>query len=382
MINIVHSIIGIEPPTDKKIWIERKVPLTEEEKNEPVDRPFQYVGKISSKSGNLFAINTIFQIKKLQFLTGKPILSVRNRLPLEPVVEKFEDPTFDVEEIPKLMNDPQAIGYRRVYQHVKTIPGFWPGSEHEFGQLCYHNRHKYKVQYNDGIDEEDKQNALKAQAILNSFGWLIGQAYYQGFSTFNDLTYPLTTQTIITDGQKWSFYVYQLNTTVFETVYFDKSQRANKCWGTDEMNLFEEIDSTGKVIGFNDEVLRNLIQFYLAEPKERGYEMKPYLSKEEETVADIEHVERREFLEKKFKHLMSGKPRHRKDFIPEVYLWEWIYKIKFNTRPMDPRRRFFELNQDPWDRRLDDHWPEYIPRAQRIGGYHDKKNKWKATYWP
>lgn len=37
--------IGIEPPTDKKIWIERKKPLTEEEKNEPVDRPFQYVGK-------------------------------------------------------------------------------------------------------------------------------------------------------------------------------------------------------------------------------------------------------------------------------------------------------------------------------------------------
>lgn len=60
VINIVHLIIGIEPPTDKKIWIERKVPLTEEEKNEPVDRPFQYVGKISSKSGNLFAINIIY----------------------------------------------------------------------------------------------------------------------------------------------------------------------------------------------------------------------------------------------------------------------------------------------------------------------------------
>lgn len=36
---------GIEPPTDKKIWIERKVPLTEEELNEPIDRPFQYVGE-------------------------------------------------------------------------------------------------------------------------------------------------------------------------------------------------------------------------------------------------------------------------------------------------------------------------------------------------
>lgn len=54
VINIVHLIIGIEPPTDKKIWIERKVPLTEEEKNEPVDRPFQYVGKCKFFEFKLF----------------------------------------------------------------------------------------------------------------------------------------------------------------------------------------------------------------------------------------------------------------------------------------------------------------------------------------
>lgn len=306
---------------------------------------------------------------------------MRNRLPLEPVFENFDDDTFDVEEIPKLRNDPQAIGYQRVYQHGRTIPGFWPGSEHEFGQLCYHNRHTYKVPYNEA-DPNDAKDALKAQGILNSFGWLVGQAYYQGFSTFNDITYPLTTQTVITDGQHWSFYVYQLNTTTFETVYFDKNRRANKCWGTDELKLFEEIDSTGKVIGFNDDVLRYLIQFYLAEPKERGHEMKPYLGSEVQTVADIDHVERREFLEKNFKHLMANKPRHRKDKIPEVYLWEWIYKIKFNTRPMDPRRRFFETNEDPWDRRLDDYHPLYIRRNDRIGGFHDKVNKWKAKYWP
>lgn len=47
---------GIEPPTDKKIWIERKIPLTEEEKNEPVDRPFQYVGKFNS----IFSIFVFF----------------------------------------------------------------------------------------------------------------------------------------------------------------------------------------------------------------------------------------------------------------------------------------------------------------------------------
>lgn len=299
---------------------------------------------------------------------------------MDPVVENLEDDSFDVEVIPKSRCDPQSIGYRRVYQHVTNIPGFWPGSEHEFGQLCYHNRHEYKVPYNT-YDAEDKKNALIAQGILTSFGWLTAQAAYQGFTTFNDLTYPLSTQTVITDGQNWSFFVYQLNTTVFETLNFDRNRRANKCWYSDELKLFDEIDGNGKVIGFNDEVLRQLIKFYLTTPKERAHEMKPFLSKEEEIVADIDDSERRSFLETRFKHIFSRRPRHRKDLIPEVYLWEWIYKIKFNTRPLDARRRFFELNQDPWDRKLSDHQPQYIPKSLRPEGPKSKK-KWAKTYWP
>lgn len=303
---------------------------------------------------------------------------MRNRLPLEPVVESVDDESLDVDSVPKSLCDPKSIGYTREYQHVKTIPGFWPGSEFEFGQLSYNNRFKYEVPYNT-YDAEDEFKCLTAQGILTSFGWLVGQAYYQGFSTFNDLTYPLTTQTIITDGQKWSFFLYQLNTTVFETVYFDRNRRANKCWASKEMKLFEGIDSNGKLVGFNDDVLRHLIQFYISTPKERAYDMKPYLGKDEETVADIEHEERREFLESRFKHIMSGRPRHRLE--PEVYMWEWIYKIKFNTRPMDARRRFFELNQDPWARRLDQHQPRYIPKALRPDGPKSRK-KWENTYWP
>lgn len=314
------------------------------------------------------------------YVIGKPILTIRNRLPLESVIDDFNDHSFDVEVVPRHRTDPQGIGYQRVYQHVTSIPGFWPGSEHEFGQLCYHNRLKYKVSFNEH-DAEDETNALKAQGILTSFGWLVAQACYQGFSTFNDLTYPLTTQTIITDGKRFTFFLYQLNTTVFETVNFDKNRRVNKCWSTDELELFEGVDSDGNVIGFNDEVLRHLIQFYLTTPKERNCELKPYLAKEEETVADIDHLERREFLETRFKHLFSKRPRHRKDLIPEVYLWEWIYKIKFNTMPIEPRRRFFELNQDPWKRRLDEHTPPYIPKELRPDGPKSKK-KWATTYWP
>lgn len=39
---------GIEPPIDKKIWLEptKTRPLkTDEEKKQPIDRPFQYFGR-------------------------------------------------------------------------------------------------------------------------------------------------------------------------------------------------------------------------------------------------------------------------------------------------------------------------------------------------
>lgn len=145
------------------------------------------------------------------------------------------------------------------------------------------------------------------------------------------------------------------------------------------MKLFEEIDDKGKVIGLNDDVLRNLIKFYINEPKERNIVMKPYLGDDEQKVADIEHVDRRVFLEEKYKHLVSGRPRHK--LVPEVYHWEKIYKIDHETLPLAPRRRFFELGINPFRRTLDDHRLKYVPKIVRPGG---KKNRDKGekTYYP
>jgi small subunit ribosomal protein S30 len=69
-----------------------------------------------------------------------------------------------------------------------------------------------------------------------------------GFSTFNDVTYPLVTQTVITNGKLWSFYVYQLNTTLLHGEHTSTNPRHNLCWGTPELKLFEAIED-GKVIG-------------------------------------------------------------------------------------------------------------------------------------
>uniref|UniRef100_A0A182MWG8 28S ribosomal protein S30, mitochondrial n=1 Tax=Anopheles culicifacies TaxID=139723 RepID=A0A182MWG8_9DIPT len=318
--------------------------------------------------------------RNLQYV-GKPYMAIRHKHPLDPLIEKDLE-SFDVKqdnvEVPDYRYDPLALGYVTNFRHATTVPGFWPGDQHEFGLMSFQrrthalDRHKYCA-IND-LDE-----AINAQGILSSFAWLLGQACYQGFSVFNDVTYPLTTQTIVTDGKHWSFYAYQLNTTLLHSDQVDVNNRYNLCWGTETLKLYESIDESGKIHGLNSEVLLQLIMFYINQPKERAVNLKPYLCPTETRIADIEDENRRTFMERAYKHLVSNRPRHR--LVPEVYQWEKIYKIDHKTRPMDPKRRPFELGENMFKRRLDEHALKYIPRAVRPGGPKSRP-KFEATYYP
>lgn len=65
-----------------------------------------------------------------------------------------------------------------------------------------------------------------------------------GFGPYTELTYPITTQTIITNGQDYSFYAYQLNTSaLYQRFSGDANPRRNVCFSTDEMKLFEGIEN-------------------------------------------------------------------------------------------------------------------------------------------
>lgn len=343
---------GIEPTSQVKKM--RKLrEFTKKYENDPVDRPFQYI--------------------------GSPFLTLRHQHPLEPFEEISFDSAVGSDVVPSITVDPRAFGFYTEHRHGVTTPGFWPGNVREYGLISYQNRNFMKSRKNFDYGAEDKQDALHSQGIITSYAWLFAQASFQGFSTYNELTYPLSTQTVITDGQFWSFYKYQLNTTRTHTnIEGDSNPRYNKCWGTPEMKLFDEIDENGKMLGFNEEVLKNLIQFYVNQPKQREHEMKPYLGKDKK-IADIEDVKQRDWLEKTFKHVMSNRPRHR--LTPEIYNWEWIYKVNHQTRPLDRKLRFFELGINPFARRLNEHQPKYLPRHVRARGPHDKK-KFDATYYP
>nr|XP_019534368.2 28S ribosomal protein S30, mitochondrial [Aedes albopictus] len=346
---------GIPPPALVKN-IKKGVEWQKPYANDPYDRKIQYV--------------------------GKPYLALRHKHPLDAFAQNAVD-NLDVKRdgviIPEFKFDPITLGYRTEQRHATTIPGFWPGDQHEFGLVSFQRRSHAQIRPTY-CAVNDLQEALHAQGIFSSYAWTLGQACYQGFSTFNDVTYPLSTQTVITDGKMWSFYAYQLNTTLLHSDQVDANPRYNQCWGTKELQLYDHVDESGKVHGLNDEVLLHLISFYMNTPHPRvGVDLKPYLCKTETRVADIIDEKRRIFMEEKYKHIVSNRPRHRPE--PELYQWEKIYKVDNDTRALEPKRRPFELGLNMYRRRMDEHALKYIPRKVRPDGPKSKP-KFEATYYP
>ncbi|KZC06833.1 28S ribosomal protein S30, mitochondrial [Dufourea novaeangliae] len=307
---------------------------------------------------------------------GSPILQLRHRIPLKEIIPLSEFANIDC-NIPKFKLDPRVLGYKLLHYHGTNIPGFWPGDPAEFGLLSYQNSahllHRNKA-YND------EQDALTVQAIFASYSWLLSQACYQGFSTFNDITYPLVTQTVITDGQSLSFCSYQLNTTLLHSEHADVNPMCNVCWITEPKKLFDAVENE-KIHGFNEDVLKTLIKFYINKPEERmGVNLKPYLGESVKHIADIPDDERRTWLEQHFKHLMSNRPRNIP--LPEVADWQWIYKIHHKTRPMDKKRDPWEFGFKPSKRRLNFHSPAYIPRCLRENPKKRHIGRRAKTYYP
>ncbi|KAK2580906.1 hypothetical protein KPH14_005975 [Odynerus spinipes] len=312
---------------------------------------------------------------RVQYL-GKSVLHLRHDYPLKEIMSlsESENPSL---EVPQFKFDPRVLGYTFKRRHGTNIPGFWPGDPCEFGLLSYHNRGHMHTRPETFDDESD---ALITQAIFASYSWLLSQACYQGFSTFQDITYPLVNQAVITNGQDWSFYVYQLNTTLLYAEHADENPRRNICWVTEPTKLFEKVEGE-KVYGLNTDVLKSLIQFYVNAPAKRSeIDMKPYLGKSVQVIADITHTERREWLERRYKHLVTNRPRHRR--MPEIYHWQKIYVLDNKTRPLDKKRHPFEFGINVLNRRLDDHTPRYIPRCLRANPKKRSVGRWEKTYYP
>nr|CAD7593458.1 unnamed protein product [Timema genevievae] len=213
------SLGGLAPPeATRKSKLGCK--WTKDRADEPVDRFIQYL--------------------------GSPILQLRHEQPLPPLVDHSEGENPEL-EVPLFTLDPRTDGFFQDHRHGTNIPGFWPGDPCEFGLVSFHSR-GHLVERPTSFGETDHFEALDVQAILASYSWLLAQACYQGFSTFNDITYPLVTQTVITNGRLWSFYGYQLNTTLLHSENAKENPQRNLCYGTKPLPLYDGVES-GRVVG-------------------------------------------------------------------------------------------------------------------------------------
>jgi len=205
-----------------------------------------------------------------------------------------------------------------------------------------------------------KSELLHSQAILNSFGKLLAQAYMLGFDQFTDLGYPLASQTVLCNGVDWSFHSYQLNTIQLDQKNSTKNPKQNYCWSTPPMKLIEE---NGKL---NPTVLETLLKFYLTPTLSREGECeKPYVKYQ---LDDLKDDWRREFILFNFHELYSlRRYDHFHNQHPEIYNWERIYKIKHDTRPQDARKRFFMIPGDvPYYKRYLFKEPRYRPKRLKF----------------
>ncbi|KAG7173504.1 28S ribosomal protein S30-like [Homarus americanus] len=250
-----------------------------------------------------------------------PRLGVRVTDGLPEVVSR-DDPLATSAFVPDNKLDPRAFG-------------FWPGEKKEHSQLWLHSREfitKFVEEY------------------------------------VTELTYPLVQQSAITDGQRWNFSVYQLNTCTLHSDLATNNPHNNILWLGEEQVLFEN-----GVKGLNAEVLTALISMYLKKGIERDNPT-PHLGSYKHLADHPASEEYREMFQSHLHDLFSGRGRH---FMkPEMYLWEKIYKKDFNTRFFEARRRFFENHykqKDPGQRRLDEYSPIYIPKAKRK----DRRVKYK-----
>ena len=125
--------------------------------------------------------------------------------------------------------------------------GVWPEDGRQFGLVTWLTRehlHRHADLYGDHA-AADRPDALRAQGCLAGFASCLTQACSQGFSPLTELTYPLTTQTVVTNGHQWSFSAYQLNTTGALLVPPQEGAPGNTCWAPPEMALYERVTQNG-----------------------------------------------------------------------------------------------------------------------------------------
>ncbi|KAM4053202.1 large ribosomal subunit protein mL65 [Anomaloglossus baeobatrachus] len=193
-----------------------------------------------------------------------PLVQIRAPQPLK----EFVPLDFVVpEEVPVVPYEPSRLPlFQRQYENNIFI-GSKLDDPCSFGHTQFHLvPDKFLRERLKKLNREDHVEVfLRANAIASLFAWTGAQAMYQGFWSQADVTRPFVSQGVISDGRHFSFFCYQLNTLALAADSDKDPNRKNICWGTESAPLYETVEKDD-IKGFNDDVFRQLVRFFLNAP--------------------------------------------------------------------------------------------------------------------
>ncbi|WAQ97780.1 RT30-like protein [Mya arenaria] len=145
---------------------------------------------------------------------------------------------------------------------LNITPGHNIGDEDFFTNLSVMCAGLEKIRECHG--EETWKSTRSGLSLVTGFLACLSQAHAVGFNMHEELRYPISSQTILTDGRTFEFSGYQLNTTQLW-----KPPSANRVSNVAFVNPREELYKDfehGRVVGFNDNVLKTLLKYFLVKP--------------------------------------------------------------------------------------------------------------------
>ncbi|GMR34771.1 hypothetical protein PMAYCL1PPCAC_04966, partial [Pristionchus mayeri] len=150
-------------------------------------------------------------------------VSVRSKTPVEPLLDGSEinDKFWQAEDkIESELYSPRVFNMWPDGEPLWQCPGYFVESDetHQHTRLAVKSMFGLQERIKDHWKCGDVESGVVldecaiAQAVASTFAHLTAIAHTQGFTQYNDITAPLSTQFVLSDGKMFYFAVAQLNT--------------------------------------------------------------------------------------------------------------------------------------------------------------------------
>ncbi|KAF5398049.1 Ribosomal protein S30 mitochondrial [Paragonimus heterotremus] len=234
---------------------------------------------------------------------------LRGSEPLKPFVP-WDDPQCLQDRVPRSNYRPEAFGLKPVdcycftcMPHTETLDysefarsvagywshsPFWQGDPCEFGLLgvvdVAHSEKMLKDLARTSLPSATKADIRMrhglSEGLLTAFAWTSAQAYNQGFTLYNELTYPLAVQLLLIDDDHIQLMRYQLNSMTSLWKAEDSGLPFNVAWISPKLRLFQVDRSAGCTVFVNPQAISLMISAMLCptDADRLSSSLRPYLS--------------------------------------------------------------------------------------------------------